>query len=186
MKLNADPAGFHPFARNPETLARPWAIPGTPELEHRIGGIEKSYETGHISYDPHNHQRMTDVRAAKVRGIAEDIPLQEPAMGESHGAMALVGWGSTYGPINRAVERAREEGYDVSHIHLRYISPFPRNLGELLRGYEKVLVPEMNAGQLVTILRSTYLIPAEGLNKVQGKPFKVAEIIDAIRSRLEG
>jgi 2-oxoglutarate ferredoxin oxidoreductase subunit alpha len=186
VKLNADPAGFHPFARNPETLARPWAIPGTPELEHRIGGIEKSYETGHISYDPHNHQRMTDVRAAKVRGIAEDIPLQEPAMGESHGAMALVGWGSTYGPINRAVERAREEGYDVSHIHLRYISPFPRNLGELLRGYEKVLVPEMNAGQLVTILRSTYLIPAEGLNKVQGKPFKVAEIIDAIRSRLEG
>ncbi len=185
VALRSDPTGFHPFVRDPKTLARAWAPPGTPELEHRIGGIEKAYESGHISYDAANHQRMTDVRAAKITGIANDIPLQEPALGEDHGALAVVGWGSTYGPINRAVERAREDGLDVSHIHLRHLNPFPLNLGELLRRFDKILVPEMNSGQLVTMLRSTYLVPAEGLNKVQGKPFKISEITDAIRSRLE-
>ncbi len=185
VAFRGDPEGFHPFLRNDETLARPWTPPGTPGLEHRIGGIEKDYDSGHISYDPANHQRMTDVRAAKVDGIANDIPLQSVAVGKERGAMAVVGWGSTYGPVNRAVKRARDEGYDVSHIHLRYLHPFPRNLGELLGNFDRVLVPEMNAGQLVTILRSTFLLPAEGLNKVQGKPFKIVEILEAIRARLE-
>jgi len=180
-----DPEGFHPFVRDERTLARAWAVPGTPGLEHRIGGIEKSYSTGHISYDPENHQKMTDVRAAKVAGIANDIPLQQVSLGGPRVKVAVVGWGSTYGPIHQAVKQARAEGLDVSHIHVRYLNPFPRNLGELLKGFEQVMVPEMNAGQLVTILRSTYLVPAFGLNKVNGKPFKSAEIYQAIRGRLE-
>ncbi|MCL4864240.1 MAG: 2-oxoacid:acceptor oxidoreductase subunit alpha [Gemmatimonadales bacterium] len=181
-----DPAGFHPFVRDPETLARAWAVPGTPGLEHRIGGLEKSAETGHISYDPANHQKMTDLRAAKINGIARDIPLQEVSLGEARGDLAVVGWGSTWGPIQQAVRRARNRGQSVSHIHIRYLHPFPPNLGELLRGFGQVLVPEMNTGQLVTMLRSTFLVPAEGLNKVNGKPFKIGEITAAIDARLEG
>ena len=171
--------------RDPETLARAWSIPGTPGLQHRIGGIEKSYDSGHISYDPANHQKMTDTRRDKVAGIAQDIPEQDIAVGEAGGRLAVVGWGSTFGPLFQAVRRVRNEGHAVAHIHLRYLNPFPRNLGDLLRSFDHVLVPEMNAGQLVTILRSTYLLPAEGLNKVTGKPFKVSEVADAIRSRLE-
>ena len=186
VAFRTDPENFQPFARDPKTLARPWAIPGTPGLEHRIGGLEKDSVTGNISYDPENHQHMTDVRAAKIAGIANDIPEQEVAHGNERGRMALVGWGSTRGPIHQAVRRAREEGYDVSHIHIRHIFPLPRNLGELLGGFEDVLVPEMNNGQLLTLLRSSYAIPAEGLNKVSGKPFKVSEILDAIRTRLGG
>ena len=185
VTFRTDPEGFHPFVRDAKTLARAWALPGTPGLEHRIGGIEKNYGSGHISYDPDNHQKMTDVRAAKVAGIANDIPLQQTALGNPRGRLAVVGWGSTYGPIQQAVREARATGGDVSHIHIRYLNPFPRNLGELLKGFERVLVPEMNAGQLVTMLRSTYLVPAEGLNKVNGKPFKSAEILAAIRGRLE-
>jgi len=181
-----DPEGFHPFLRDPKTLARVWAVPGTPGLEHRIGGIERSYDSGHISYDPANHQKMTDTRAAKVAGIASDIPEQGVALGPTKGRLAVVGWGSTFGSIQAGVKAAREEGLDVAHIHIRYLNPFPRNLGDLLKNYERVLVPEMNAGQLVTILRSTYLLPAEGLSKVTGKPFKSAEILDAIRERIGG
>jgi 2-oxoglutarate ferredoxin oxidoreductase subunit alpha len=155
--------------------------PGTPGLEHRIGGLEKDYDSGHISYDPDNHARMTQARAAKIAGIARDIPLQTATLGEEHGALAVVGWGSTFGPIHQAVLIAREEGRDVTHIHVRYMSPFPRNLGDLLKRYDRVLVPEMNNGQLVRLLRAEYLIPAEGLSKVTGKPFKVSEILDAIR-----
>lgn len=180
-----DPEGFHPFVRDPATLARAWAVPGTPGLEHRIGGLEKHADSGHISYDPGNHQRMTDLRAAKINGIANDIPLQEVALGDEIGDLAVVGWGSTWGPIHQAVGEARARGLAVSHIHIRYLHPFPRNLGALLAGFRQVLVPEMNAGQLVTMLRSTFLVPAEGLNKVTGKPFKVGEITAAIRSRLE-
>jgi len=180
-----DPEGFHPFLRDPATLARAWAVPGTPGLEHRIGGLEKNADSGHISYDPANHQRMTDLRAAKVNGIAQDIPLQAVALGDETGDLAVVGWGSTWGPIHQAVGEARARGLAVSHIHIRYLHPFPRNLGALLAGFRQVLVPEMNAGQLVTMLRSTFLVPAEGLNKVTGKPFKVGEITAAIRSRLE-
>src|SRR6266704_872631 len=180
VRFRTDPAGFHPFLRDPTTLARAWAVPGTPGLEHRIGGLEKDYDTGHISYDPDNHARMTRTRAAKIAGIANDIPAQRPALGDDHGAVAVVGWGSTYGAIHRAVGEAREDGLDVSHIHLRYLNPFPANLGDLLKRFDRILVPEMNSGQLVQLLRAANLVPAVGLSKVEGKPFKVAEIVEAI------
>ncbi|MEJ2237526.1 MAG: 2-oxoacid:acceptor oxidoreductase subunit alpha [Gemmatimonadales bacterium] len=185
VSLQTEAEGFQPFKRHQRTLARPWAVPGTPGLEHRIGGLERDYDTGHISYDPENHQRMTNVRIAKVAGIAEDIPAQSVTLGADRGHAAVVGWGSTFGPIRQAVKKARAEGREVSHIHLRYLNPFPRNLGELLQGFERILVPEMNAGQLVTMLRSSYLLPAVGLPKVSGKPFKVREITAGIDSLLE-
>ena len=177
--------GFQPYERDPETLARPWVRPGTPGLEHRIGGLEKDYATGNVSYDPENHQRMTDVRHEKIARIADDIPEQTVDQGPESGPLAVVGWGSTHGPISQAVERSREEGLSVSHIHLRHLSPLPRNLGDLLAGFEKVLVPEMNMGQLTTMLRSRYLVPAIGVPKVTGKPFKIVEIMDAIRAHSE-
>jgi 2-oxoglutarate/2-oxoacid ferredoxin oxidoreductase subunit alpha len=185
VSFRTDPEGFHPFVRDADTLARVWAIPGTPGLEHRIGGLEKDYDSGNISYDAANHQRMTDVRRNKIANIANDIPEQAVEIGPNKGRMAVVGWGSTYGPINRAVDNARNEGLDVAHIHLRHIWPLPRNLGALLAGYEKIIIPEMNSGQLLTVLRSEYLVPAEGLNKVSGQPFRIAEIQAAIRAGLE-
>jgi 2-oxoglutarate/2-oxoacid ferredoxin oxidoreductase subunit alpha len=181
VRYRTDPAGFQPFLRDAETLARPWVKPGTPRLEHRIGGLERDYDTGHISYDPDNHARMTKARADKIAGIARDIPLQTVALGNDHGELAVVGWGSTFGPIHQAVKIGRDEGRDVSHIHLRYVSPFPRNLGDLLQRFKRVLVPEMNNGQLVKLLRAEYLLPAESLPKVTGKPFRVTEIAQAIR-----
>ncbi len=184
-RFRDDPEGFHPYLRDAESLGRVWVKPGTPGLEHRVGGIEKSGDSGHISYDAENHQKMTDIRMAKIAGIADDIPLQDVDQGGESGRIAVIGWGSTYGPISRAVTQVRADGEDVSHIHLRYINPLPRNLGDLLRNFEKVLVPEMNTGQLVTLLRSEYLVPAEGLNKVNGQPFKISEIESAIRARLE-
>ncbi len=185
VTFRTDPQNFQPFMRDDETLARPWVKPGTPDLMHRIGGIERSYDSGHISYDPENHQKMTDVRAAKVLGIANDIPEQQVDVGEAGGKLVVVGWGSTYGPINRAVNNMRDEGLDVSQVHLRYIWPLPRNLEELLGSFDQILVPEMNNGQLRTLLRDQYLLPAEGLNKVNGKPFLIGELEDAIRARLE-
>jgi len=185
VTFRTDPENFQPFMRDDETLARPWVKPGTPDLMHRIGGIERSYDSGHISYDPENHQKMTDVRAAKVLGIANDIPEQQVDVGEAGGKLVVVGWGSTYGPINRAVNNMRDEGLDVSQVHLRYIWPLPRNLEELLGSFDQILVPEMNNGQLRTLLRDQYLLPAEGLNKVNGKPFLIGELEDAIRARLE-
>jgi 2-oxoglutarate ferredoxin oxidoreductase subunit alpha len=184
VRFRTDPDGFHPFVRDPETLARVWARPGTAGLEHRLGGLERSYETGHISYDPDNHERMTKVRAAKVAGIAQDIPLQQVALGEDRGALAVVAWGSTYGAVHQAVKQMRAEGRSVSHIHLRHLAPFPRNLGQLLRRFGRVLVPELNNGQLVQLLRAAYLVPAEGLNQITGKPFKVSTIAEAIRARV--
>jgi 2-oxoglutarate ferredoxin oxidoreductase subunit alpha len=185
VSVQTEAEGFQPFKRQQGSLARPWALPGTPGLEHRVGGLERDYDTGHISYDPENHQRMTDVRLAKVAGIADDIPQQSVTLGNETGELALVGWGSTFGPIRQAVKKARAEGRQVSHIHLRYLNPFPRNLGALLQGFNHILVPEMNAGQLVTMLRSTYLVPAVGLPKVSGKPFKVREVTAGIESLLE-
>jgi 2-oxoglutarate ferredoxin oxidoreductase subunit alpha len=185
VTFRTDPEGFHPFLRDPQTLSRPWVKPGTPALEHRIGGIEKSYSSGHISYDPANHQKMTEIRAAKIDGIADDIPLQTVEDGTEGGALAVVGWGSTYGPISRAVSNLRATGADVSHIHLRHIWPLPRNLGALLAKYDRVLVPEMNSGQLVTLLRAEFLVPAVGLNQISGKPFKISTIEAAIREQLE-
>jgi len=186
IRFRTDPTDFQPFMRDPETLARAWAVPGTPGLQHRIGGLEKSADTGHISYDPENHQRMTTLRAAKIAGIARDIPEQRVALGQDRGALAVVGWGSTFGPIHQAVRQARAAGLDVSHIHLRHLAPFSRNLGDLLRRFDRILVPEMNAGQLVQLLRAAYLVPAEGLNQVTGKPFRVATILEGIRASLNG
>jgi 2-oxoglutarate ferredoxin oxidoreductase subunit alpha len=181
VTYRTDPAGFHPFLRDPETLARPWVKPGTPQLEHRIGGLERDYDSGHISYDPDNHARMTKARADKIAGIANDIPLQTVSLGDDHGKLAVVGWGSTFGAIHQAVKIARDEGRDVAHIHVRYLSPFPRNLGDLLKRYDRVLVPEMNNGQLVKLLRAEYLVDAEGFSKVTGKPFRVTDIVQRIR-----
>ena len=185
VEFRTDPEGYQPFLRDEKTLARPWATPGTPGLEHRIGGLEKDFDTGHISYDSANHQRMTEIRAAKINGIADDIPLQTVEEGDDKGEMAVVGWGSTFGPINRAVNALRDEGGKVSHIHIRHIWPLPKNLGDLLEGFDQVLVPELNKGQLSTVLRSQYLTDAQTLSKVSGQPFKISEIEAAIRDRLE-
>ena len=184
VEFRTNPEGFHPFVRDPKTLARAWAVPGTPGLMHRIGGIEKDYNSGNISYDASNHQKMTDTRFAKINNIANDIPEQGVEVGDTKGKVAVIGWGSTFGPINRAVTNARAQGLDVSHIHIRYVWPLPRNLGALLKNYEKVLVAEMNNGQMLTLLKSQYLIDAKGLLKVSGQPLKIAEVESAIRSLL--
>jgi 2-oxoglutarate/2-oxoacid ferredoxin oxidoreductase subunit alpha len=186
VRFRTDPEGFHPFVRDEKTLARVWAIPGTPGLMHRIGGIEKDYDSGNISYDAANHQKMTDTRAAKINGIADDIPEQGVEIGETRGKLAVVGWGSTFGPINRGVANMRAKGHDVSHIHIRYVWPLPRNLGALLKNYEKVLVAEMNNGQMLQLLRGQYLVDAKGLLKVSGQPIKIAEIEAAILAQLGG
>ncbi len=184
-KFETNPEGFSPANRDPETLARVWAKPGTVGLEHRIGGIEKDFDSGDISYDADNHQRMTDLRKNKIEGIANYIPEQVVSQGNPKGKIAVVGWGSTYGAIHQAVKRCRQEGLDVSHIHVRYMNPLPRNLGELLAGYDKVLMPEMNTGQFINVIRAKYLIDAKPLNKVSGQPFKIREVETAIRSLLE-
>jgi len=184
-----DPAGFEPFPakfltepRGEELLpykrdekgARPWIKPGTPGMMHRIGGIEKHEETGNIDYSPDNHQRMTDLRKSKVENIA--VPDQEVALGENTGTLAVVGWGSTYGPIHQAVRRSIAKGCSVSHIHVRHIWPMPKNLGDLLKSFDKVLVPEMNTGQFKTVLRDKYLVDAQALTKTSGQPFQIAEL----------
>jgi 2-oxoglutarate ferredoxin oxidoreductase subunit alpha len=171
---------FWPFLRDPETLARPWAVPGTPGLMHRIGGIEKADGTGHISYDPANHQLMSELRRDKVAGIAHDIPALEVDDPSGGARVLVIGWGSTWGAIRAACRRARKAGVDVAQAHLRHLNPFPVNTGDVLRSYDRILVPEMNLGQLVTILRSTYLVDAQGLNKIQGRPFTAQEIAEKI------
>ncbi len=185
VRFREQAEGFEPFMRDETTLARPWVKPGTPGLTHRIGGLERAYGSGHVSYDPENHQRMTEARHAKVEGVVRDIPPQTVDQGPASGRLALVGWGSTYGPISRAITNLLSDGVEVSHIHLRHIWPLPANLDDLLDGFEQVLVPEMNMGQLLTLLRSRYARPFEGLNKVAGRPFKIGEIEDAVRAKLE-
>jgi len=172
-----------PYKRDADGV-RPWIKPGTPGLMHRIGGIEKAIDTGDLDYSPATHQAQTDARKAKIDGIAAHIPAQEVDLGTSTGKLAVVGWGSTYGPIHQAVKRARAAGKDVSHIHVRHIWPLPANLGDLLKGYDKVLVPEMNTGQFKTVLRDQYLVDARPLNKVSGQPFTIAEIEAAIEGML--
>ena len=169
--------GFLPYARD-DKGARPWVKPGTPGLLHRIGGIEKAAGTGNIDYSPANHQHMTEARRDKVAGVV--VPDQGVELGETGGKLAVVGWGSTFGPIHQAVRRARARGQDVHHIHIRHIWPMPANLGALLRGYEHILVPEMNTGQLKTVLRDQFLVDARPLNKVSGQPFRISEIEAAI------
>ncbi|HZV17168.1 MAG TPA: 2-oxoacid:acceptor oxidoreductase subunit alpha [Sphingobium sp.] len=174
--------GLKPYARDAK-LARPWIKPGTPGLMHRIGGIEKEVNTGHLNYSPANHQAMTELRRDKILGIARGLH-QDVALGETHGKLAVVGWGSTFGPIHQAVRRARRKGLDVAHIHIRHIWPLPENLGELLGNYEQILIPEMNTGQLKTVLRDQYLVDAKSLNKISGQPFRIAEIEAAIEGML--
>jgi 2-oxoglutarate/2-oxoacid ferredoxin oxidoreductase subunit alpha len=172
-----------PYARN-EDGARPWIKPGTPGLEHRIGGIEKQPGTGNIDYRPEVHQEMTDARAAKVLGVAESIPDQEVCLGREGADIAVVGWGSTFGPIHQAVRRALANGHDVAHVHIRHIWPMPKNMAVLLKGFEHIIVPEMNMGQLKTLLRDQFLVDAKSLTKVSGHPFRIAEIEAAIDAAL--
>jgi len=178
-----DPATFMPYARDPETLARPYALPGTPGLEHRVGGIEKQHITGNVNYDPENHHFMVKLRQEKVDRAAASIPLLE-VMGESTGKVLVLGWGSTYGSISSAVEKMQREGKNVSAAHLRYLNPFPRNLGEVLSGFETVIVPEMNLGQLCTMIRAKFLVDAVPFSKVKGRPFQIREIVRKVEEYL--
>jgi 2-oxoglutarate ferredoxin oxidoreductase subunit alpha len=178
-----DPANFMPYARDPETLARPYAIPGTPGLEHRIGGIEKQHITGNVNYDPENHHLMVKLRQEKVDRAANEIPLVE-VFGEPKGKVLVLGWGSTYGSISSAVEKLQAEGKSVSSAHLRYLNPFPRNLGDVLSGFETVIVPEMNLGQLCTMIRARYLVDAVPFSKVKGRPFQIREIVRKVEEYL--
>jgi 2-oxoglutarate ferredoxin oxidoreductase subunit alpha len=181
VKFATDPETYRPYARDEETLARPWAIPGTPGLEHRLGGLEKSDVGGDISYDAENHMRMVTYRAEKVANIANDIPDVE-VMGQPEGELLVLGWGSTYGAIVTAVRRAQARGLPVAAAHLRYLNPFPANLGDLLSHFEKVLIPELNLGQLRMLIRARYLVDAVGLNRVTGRPLKIGEIEEKIRA----
>ncbi|HKI11612.1 MAG TPA: 2-oxoacid:acceptor oxidoreductase subunit alpha [Candidatus Acidoferrum sp.] len=183
VRFATDPEGFLPYKRNPDTLARPWAIPGTPGLEHRIGGLEKQDVTGNVNYEPLNHENMVRIRAAKIDAIVQDVPNVLPS-GDPEGDLLLVSWGSTYGSITQAVKAERAKGRKLGHLHLRYLNPLPANLGDILKRYRKVLVPELNMGQLLWVLRAKYLVDAVGLNKIQGRPFKQNELEQKIEEML--
>ena len=178
-----DPRDFHPYKRHPETLARPWAIPGTPGLEHRIGGLEKQDVTGNVNYEPLNHENMVRIRAAKIDAITQDVPNVMPN-GDPEGDLLIVSWGSTCGAITQSVKAQREKGRRIGHLHLRYLNPLPGNVGDVLKRYRKVLVPELNMGQLLWVLRAKYLVNAVGLNKIQGRPFKQSELDQKIEEVL--
>ncbi|MDP4250255.1 MAG: 2-oxoglutarate ferredoxin oxidoreductase subunit alpha, partial [Bacteroidota bacterium] len=175
---------LQPYLRD-ERGVRPWAIPGTPGLEHRIGGLEKQNITGNVSYDPENHQLMVKLRQEKVDKVAEHIPLQKLDSGPEKGKLLVLGWGSTYGSIKTAVAELQKEGLAVAHAHLRYLRPFPRNLGHILESYEQVLIPELNNGQLIKIIRDQYFINAAGYNKIMGIPFTRSELLLKMREMLE-
>lgn len=185
VQFRTDPEDFHPFLRDPKTLGRAWAVPGTPGLRHRIGGLEKDYDSGHISYDPKNHERMSHARRDKIQGIAQDIPLQAIEEGEDSGQLLVLGWGSTYGAIRESVRRLRAQGKSVSHAHLRYLNPFPANLKDVLSRFDRVLVPELNLGQLSALLRAEFLLPIRSCTKIQGQPFQIAELETRIVAELE-
>ena len=183
VQFATDPATFMPYARDEHTLARPYALPGTPGLEHRIGGIEKQHITGNVNYDPENHHLMVKLRQEKIDRAVADIPLVE-VMGEPTGKVLVLGWGSTYGSISSAVEKMQAEGKSVSSAHLRHLNPFPRNLGEVLAGFETVIIPEMNLGQLCTMIRAKYLVDAVPFSKVKGRPFQIREIVRKVEEYL--
>jgi 2-oxoglutarate ferredoxin oxidoreductase subunit alpha len=185
VEFRTDPTGFFPYLRDTDTLSRPWVVPGTPGLEHRIGGLEKEYLTGNVSYAPTNHEQMIRVRARKIAGIVREIP---PTLvnGPADGDLLVLGWGSTYGAITQAVRDLQAAGHRVAQAHLRYLNPLPPDLGDILRRYQRVVVPEMNLGQLVRLIRAEYLVDAIGFNKIQGRPFKVSEIVGRCLRLLNG
>jgi 2-oxoglutarate/2-oxoacid ferredoxin oxidoreductase subunit alpha len=183
VKFATKPDGFQPYRRDADTLARPWAIPGTPGLEHRIGGLEKQDVTGNVNYEPLNHENMVRIRAAKVDAIVQDVPNVLPS-GDAEGDLLIVSWGSTFGAITQAVKGQRDKGRKIGHLHLRYLNPLPANLGDILKRYKRVLVPELNMGQLLWVLRAKYLVNAVGLNKIQGRPFKQTELDQKIEEML--
>jgi 2-oxoglutarate ferredoxin oxidoreductase subunit alpha len=185
VRFRTDPEGFEPYAREEATLARPWVRPGTPGLEHRIGGLEKQDVTGNVSYDPDNHDLMVRLRAEKVRRVAQEIP-PTTINGPAGGDLLVVGWGGTYGAITAAVEEAQTAGLSVASVHLRHLNPLPPDLGQILRQYRRVLVPEINSGQLVRVLRAEYLVDAVGFNRVRGVPLATQELVDAINQMVEG
>jgi len=180
-----NPEGFMPYTHAEGTVARPWATPGTPGLEHRIGGLEKENQTGNVNYDPDNHHYMNLHRQNKVDAIANYIP-EAKAYGDDSGELLVLGWGGTHGAIRSSVDRAQKAGHSVSHLHLRHINPFPKNLGEVLSNYKKVLIPELNLGQLATMIRAKFLVDAQGLNKVAGKPFTTTEVYNKILQMVKG
>jgi 2-oxoglutarate/2-oxoacid ferredoxin oxidoreductase subunit alpha len=186
VQFRTDPDGFMPYLREEETLSRPWAIPGTPGLEHRIGGLSSEHLTGNVSYSPSNNEMMVRLRARKIAGIAREIPATTIFGDANGGELVVLGWGSTFGSIREAVKQMRAKGKKVSHVHLRYLNPLPPDLGDVLRRFKKVMVAEMNMGQLLKIVRAEYLIDAAGCNKIQGRPFKVGELTGRIARALEG
>lgn len=184
VKLRTDPEGFFPYLRD-ENLARPWAIPGTPGLEHRIGGLEKANITGNVNYEPDNHDEMVNLRTQKIKNIANDIP-DLKVDGDEQGDLIVLGWGGTYGTLKDATSLAREKGYKVSHAHLQYLNPLPKNTGEVLNNFSKVLIPEINLGQLSRLIRSEFLIDVKQFNKVRGLPLNTADVLDNIIDILGG
>ena len=186
VEFATNPEGFMPYTRDEQTMSRPWAVPGTKGLEHRIGGLSSENLTGNVSYSPANNELMVRTRARKIAGIAREIPPTEVFGDANGGDLVVLGWGSTYGPIREAVKHVREKGKKVSHIHLRYLNPLPRDLEEILKRFKQVMLPEMNMGQLIKMIRADYLIDAFGFNKIQGRPFKVSEIENRINRALEG
>jgi 2-oxoglutarate ferredoxin oxidoreductase subunit alpha len=184
VKFTTEKEGFAPYNRD-ENLSRPWVKPGTPNLEHRIGGLEKANITGNVSYDPDNHDKMIRIREQKIQNMAKDIP-ELKIEGEEEGDLLVLGWGGTYGTIKEAVIKARQAGYKVSQAHLNYINPFPKNTEYVLKNFKKVLIPEINLGQLSKIIRSEFLIPVVQLNIVRGLPFKITDIEDKIIEILRG
>ncbi len=184
IDYRTDPEGYHVYARNPDTLARDWVVPGTPGMEHRIGGLEKDALTGNVSYDPENHEKMIHLRAEKVERVVAEMGSLE-MLGEDSGDVLVVGWGGTFGALRQAVEALRMQGAKVTHVHLRWLNPLNPQLDQIIGNFRHVLVPELNMGQLVHVLRARYLVDAKGLNKIQGKPFKIAEVVNAVRELIE-
>jgi 2-oxoglutarate ferredoxin oxidoreductase subunit alpha len=182
-ELNENEETFQPYLRD-EKLVRAWAVPGFAGLEHRVGGLEKQDITGNVSYDPENHQLMVKIRQQKIDNIADYIPEQKIDNGPEKGKVLVIGWGSTYGAIKSAVAEVISEGHAVSHLHLRYVRPFPKNLGDIIKNFEKVLIPELNNGQLVKIIRDKYLVDAKGFNKIMGIPFAKSELVEEIKKML--